>query len=384
MTHLILLLLVIAVSTVISKALKSRTARPEAAAPAPAPAPARIDYDAAAYGLVPRDRLDPRRSGPPRAPHHRKESQAVADAAWSGNWKPAAAYVAAAGQDWDERWTRLSLLDSIAGEDDGWLKAWRAADPGNCDAATLEANRMVHAAWAIRGTKYAHEVPEEDMNAFRSMLPAAIEAAKRASLLDPANPAPWVVMVTTARGAQYEPEQFEELWRGLAERAPHHYEAHWQGMQYWCAKWFGSDEQMTAFAERAMDTAPAGSPLPGIYLHALSELEKRKTHAPVLASGDGKARLRRVAQALAQVRPDDERMPVLRHRLAHYAMQAELYDVALEQFRAIGPWCGSTPWTDAEDPVAAFDLARGTAVQRSGAQPLAPELRPKAARKQVM
>ncbi|MBV6702660.1 DUF4034 domain-containing protein [Kitasatospora aureofaciens] len=373
MTHLILLVLVIAVSAAVTKARKSKAGNP-----------AQPQVDAAAYGLVPRDRLDPRRAGPPPAPHHRKESQAIADAAWAGNWKPAAAYVEAAGQDWDERWSRLSLLDSIANEDDGWLKAWRAADPGSCDAATLEANRMVHAAWAIRGSKYAHEVPEEDMNTFRAMLPAAIEAAKRASLLDPANPAPWVVMVTTARGAQYEPEQFEELWRGLVERAPFHYEAHWQGMQYWCAKWFGSDQQMMDFAERAMDAAPAGSPLPGIYLHALSELEKRKTHASTLGSDEGKKRLRQAAAALAQVRPDNERLTPLRHLLADYAMKAELYDVALEQFRAIGPWCGCKPWTDADDPVAAFDLARGTAVRLSGAQPLPPELRPKAVQKQVM
>ncbi|MFF2143959.1 hypothetical protein [Kitasatospora sp. NPDC058190] len=368
MTHLIIIVLVVAISAAVTKARKSK-----------ATTWAQSDFDAAAYGLVPRERLDPHRGGPPPAPHRRKESQAMADAAWAGNWRPAAEYVEAAGQDWDERWSRLELLDSIAGQDDAWLKAWRAADPGHCDAAALEASRMVHAAWEIRGGKYAHEVPEEDMNAFRAMLPAAIEAAKRASLLDPANPAPWVVMVTAARGAQYQPEQFEELWRGLIERAPFHYAGHLQALQYWCAKWFGSDRKMTAFAEKAMDAAPAGSPLAGVYLFALYELELRKTLGG-LTSDATQRRLKQVAASLARVRPDDQRLTMLRHLLAAYAGRAELYDVALEQFRAIGPYCGCKPWTEADDPVAAFELARGAAVRLSGAQPLPPELRPKAAR----
>ncbi|MER7770752.1 hypothetical protein [Kitasatospora sp. NPDC096140] len=336
-------------------------------------------FDAPAYGLTPRDRLDPRRAGPPPPPHRRRESQAVADAAWAGNWKPAAAHVEAAGQDWDERWSRLELLDSVADRDEGWLKAWRAADPGNCDAAALEALRMVHAAWAIRGSGYAHEVPEEDMRAFRAMLPAAVGAARRAALLDPANPAPWVVMVSAARGARYTPEQFEELWRGLVERAPFHYAGHWQGLQYWCAKWFGSDKKMLAFAKRAMKDAPAGSPLPGLYLHALHELELRGTLGTTLDGELGKQPVRKVAAALAQVRPDDDRLPLLRHRLAYYAGKAGLHGIALEQFRAIGPWCGCPPWTDTDDPALAFHLARGAAVRLSGARPLPPELRPKAA-----
>ncbi|MFJ8626155.1 hypothetical protein ACIRD3_25410 [Kitasatospora sp. NPDC093550] len=337
-------------------------------------------YDAPAYGMVPRDRLDPGRAGPPPPRHLRQERQAIADAAWAGNWKPAAAYVEAAGQDWDERWLRFELLDSVARRDEGWLRAWRAAEPGSCDAAALEAHRMVRAAWAVRGSGQADEVPEADMRAFRAMLPAAIEAARRAARLDPANPAPWVVMVAAARGARYTPKQFRELWRGLVERAPYHYEGHWQGMQYWCAKWLGSDKKMLAFARRAIKVAPAGSPLPGLYLHALGELERRGTLGATLGGELGRQPVRKVAAALARVPPNDERLTLLRHLLAYYAGRAELYRIALEQFRAIGPWCGCQPWTNAADPVAAFDSARGTAVRLSRAKPLPPELRPKAAR----
>ncbi|MEU1424647.1 hypothetical protein [Kitasatospora sp. NPDC005751] len=365
MTHFLLILVAVLVYFAVKKSRATKSVEW-----------ARHRFDPAAFGLVPRERLDPRRSGPPVPEERRQRSQAIADAAWGGDWRPAAAHVEAAGQDWEERWSRLELLASIANQDDAWLTAWRAADPNSCDAATLEAKQMVHRAWAIRGSKYAHEVPAEDMAKFRELLPAAIEAARRAALLAPRDPAPWVVMVTTARGAQYTPEQFEPLWAGLAERAPHHYEAHWQGMQYWCAKWFGSDKQMLAFAERAMDHAPAGSPLPGIYLHALSELEKRKTLGSTLAGEKAKERLKAVATALAAVPADDERLPMLRHLLAYYCGKAELPAEALEQFRLIGRWCGAEVWADQGDPVTAFDHARGLAVKLSEAPPLPPELRP--------
>ncbi|MFD8553382.1 hypothetical protein ACFV08_17740, partial [Streptomyces fradiae] len=232
-------------------------------------------FVASDYGLPPREQLDSRRPGPPPPAHRTEERQTVANAAWEGDWRSAERYVRAAGEDWDERWDRLELLQQVAREDDAWLDAWRAAEPGNCDAATLHASLMVHRAWEIRGSGYAHEVDASDMNRFRAMLPAAIEEARRAALLDPANPGPWVVMVTAARGAQYRHAQFEPLWEGLVARAPHHYEGHWQALQYWCAKWFGSDRRMMRFARQAVRKAPPGSPLAGIYLHALNELAER-------------------------------------------------------------------------------------------------------------
>lgn len=330
----------------------------------------RKPFEPAAHGLAPREELDPSRSGPPVPSYRRKEMQATADAAWSGDWRPAAAYVASAGQDWDERWSRTQLLEQLAIEDDAWLTAWRAAEPGDCDAAVVEARLMVHRAWRIRGGGYAHEVSDENMAEFRRLLPAAIEAAHRASLLDPANPGPWVVMATAARGAQYEPDRFRAIWAELTARAPYHYDAHWQGLQYWCAKWYGSDKEMMSFAEDAVRRAPAGSPLAGVYLHALSELVKRHNGHRALPKGrSARELLTRVAASLATVREDDEHLPQLRHLLAAFQLRAGLYDAALEQFRLIGPWCGAEPWTADGDPVAAFDLARGTAVARSGAKP---------------
>ncbi|MGW7434270.1 hypothetical protein ACWGIN_32660 [Streptomyces sp. NPDC054861] len=331
----------------------------------------REEFVAAHYGLVPRDVLDARRAGPPPARHRLEEMQAVADAAWEGQWQAAKAYVEAAGDDWDERWSRTELLQQVATEDDGWLEAWRAAEPGNCDAATLHASLMVHRAWKIRGSGYANEVPTERMNQFRAMLPAAIEQARQAAELDPVNPGPWVVMVTAARGAGYRPHRFRPLWAGLVSRAPHHYAGHWQGLQYWCAKWFGSDRRMMSFAKRAVRKAPPGSPLTGMYLHALHEREKRSDPTALGGTWASRRRLRQVAASLSEVADDNEHVPALRHLLAHFMVRSRMNAAAVEQFRLLGSWCGAEPWLQHGDPVWAFELARGTAVKRSRATPVA-------------
>jgi hypothetical protein len=375
-THILLPLIVVALIA-LSRASRTKKAAPTARPVAPVRR-APVSFDAAAYGLAPREALDARRAGPPLPQRVREEQQVLANAVWGGDWRSAAAHLKAAGTDWDEHWSRFELLRAVAREDDAWLTAWREADPGNCDAAALEADLMVHRAWAIRGGGFAKDVPAENMAKFRALLPAAIEAAHRATLLDPANPAPWVVMVTAARGAQYKPEMFQPLWNGLVARAPHHYEGHWQGMQYWCAKWFGSNNQMLVFAERAMDEAPVGSPLAGIYLHALTELEGRKAALP--ADAAARKRLASAVEALAAVRADDAGLPMLRQLLAYFLGKAGMYEAALEQFRLIGPWCGAEVWSDQGDPVEAFHAARAEAVAKSGIEPLPLEQRPKAGR----
>ncbi|MEU6971479.1 hypothetical protein AB0A71_27800 [Kitasatospora aureofaciens] len=318
-------------------------------------------FDPAAHGLPPREQLDAHRAGPPQSAHRSKEVQAIADEAWGGDWRSAAAFVEAAGQDWDERWSRQELLRQLADEDDAWLDTWLRARPEDCTAATVHAQLLLHRAWAIRGNDYAHDVPAGRMARFMVQLNAAMEAAQKAAPLAPEDPGPWVVMVTAARGLRYDHDEFRRLWKELLTRAPHHYEGHCQALQYWCAKWAGTNKLMMEFAERSARKAPTGSPLAGVYLHALYELTRRSGPSAIPSSHTAKDLLETVARSLNEAPDDDQSLYQLRHLLAHYLVKARRYGAALEQFRRIGPWCGAEPWTNESDPVTAFDLARGVA-----------------------
>ncbi|MEU6512402.1 hypothetical protein [Streptomyces sp. NPDC046942] len=325
----------------------------------------RARFDPAAYGLPPREQLDAGRASPPLSAHRAQAINAVAYAARNGDWRTVAAYLEEAGQDWDERWSRLELLQQLADQDDTWLKDWRTAQPKNCGAATVHAQLLLHRAWAVRGSGYVRTVSANRMARFVLLLREAMDAAEEAAPLASDDPGPWVVMITAARGLRFKHDKFQQLWLELFKRAPHHYMGHCQALQYWCDKWAGSDKLMMDFAERAVHRAPTGSPLAGIYVLALDELTERSGHAALPSSRVAKDLLESVARSLNQAPDDDERLPRLRHLLAHYLVKAQCYDAALEQFQRIGPWCGAEPWTKHGHPAAAFDRARATAARRS-------------------
>ncbi|MEV8309368.1 hypothetical protein AB0P36_18975 [Streptomyces flavidovirens] len=321
-------------------------------------------FDAGAYGLVPRDQLDSRRSGPPR---DEPALHIAVEAACRGDWEPAAGLLAATtdDKDWEARWRLVEVFADIAVEDEHWLRIWRAERPKDADAVVVHAHALLLRAWAARGEKYVQQTSDGQMELFAELLPTAMYAAQEAARLSPRDPSPWVTMVAAARGLGLSHDEFRQLWAELSARAPQHYDAHWQALQYWCQKWYGSHKLMFKFAKEAAESAPAGSLLSGVYLHAV--------HEAVLQDGDQayrtwatKPMLARVQADLAQAAPEDHRLTQIRHLLAATLVKSGRYAEALAQFRLIGGWCGAAPWTDANDPVLAFDHARGLAALGSG------------------
>ncbi|MGX1880906.1 hypothetical protein [Streptomyces sp. NPDC055287] len=321
-------------------------------------------FDAAAYGLVPRDELDSRRSGPPR---DEPALHLAVEAACQGDWEPASGLLASAtdDEDWETRWRLVGVFADVAVEDERWLRIWRAERPRDADAVVVHAHSLLLRAWAARGVKYAGQTSDEQMALFAELLPTAMYAAREAAALAPRDPSPWITMVAAARGLGLPHDEFRRLWGEVTARAPRHYDAHWQALQYWCQKWYGSHKLMFKFAKEAAESAPAGSLLSGIYLHAV--------HEAVLQDGDQayrtwvtKAVLARVQADLEQAVPDDHRLPGIRHLLAATLVKTGRYAEALAQFRLIGGWCGAAPWTDANDPAVVFDHARGLAALGSG------------------
>ncbi|MGF1237403.1 hypothetical protein ACQSME_09095 [Streptomyces sp. 2-6] len=317
--------------------------------------------DVAAYGLLPREELDATQYGP-TAPEVADATLAVRQ----GDWRPGAALLAAAGQDWDRRWYRLTTLARVAAEEEAWLHAWRTERPDDPDAAAVHAQALLYRAWHARGEGYAKDTSADRLARFRQLLQAAFEAARTAASLAPHDPSPWVTMVTAARGLVLPHEEFRRIWGELTARAPHHFYGHLNALQYWCAKWCGSDRLAHRFAREASASAPPQSLLAVLPLEAAFERALQGPGPVPLAGRHTKSELDAVRAALAAVPADDPRVPLVRHRLAAALTLAGKGAEALEHFRLLEPWVGAEPWTFHGNPVAAYDRARALAIEKAG------------------
>ncbi|MFF1415302.1 hypothetical protein ACFVX6_36955 [Streptomyces sp. NPDC058289] len=157
----------------------------------------------------------------------------------------------------------------------------------------------------------------------------------------------------------------QKIWTEIAGRDPHHYGAHYAALQYWCAKWRGSEEQAMSFAQQAAAGAPLGSlltvmPLIAWYEHRDTEATEADFRSPhVLSLVD--AALADVAAA----RPDHPDVAEVRHLLAYFLTRQKRYDAALGQFRIVDGYLGCLPWTYWTDPAAAYCQWRDRAAHRA-------------------
>ncbi|MFE2063698.1 hypothetical protein ACFXDH_15015 [Streptomyces sp. NPDC059467] len=325
---------------------KGRALRAEAKAKAP------VNIDPAKYGLVPAAQLDKRFAGPD------PEADAVAAAALAGDWRQAAAYLAGAGRDWDLRWYRLGILTHAAVEDDAWLKAWRTEYPGDPSAVLVHADALVSLAGKVRGALLAKHTTAEQFEGFHRLLAEALPACQEAAWMAPEDPCPWIAQISIALGLGWSHDDFRALWAEITARDPHHFGAHMSALQYWCAKWRGSHELMYAFAEQAAASAPAGSLLPVLRLRALMEHADRDLKSPVYSQPFVQGAVDATLDAVDRTPAGHHRLPVVRHLLAYTLFQTDRYAEAVEQFKAIGGYIGSPPWTYSADPVKAFVFAR--------------------------
>jgi hypothetical protein len=325
---------------------KGRRLKAEAKAKQP------IVIDAAAYGLVPGDRLDVRYAGPD------PEADAVAAAALAGDWRRAAAYLAEAGRDWDLRWYRLGIVSHAAAQDDTWLKAWRAEYPQDPSAALVHADALVRLAGRVRGAKGAKHTTVEQFEGFHRLLAEALPACHEAARMAPEDPSPWVAQITIALGLGWSHDDFRALWAEITARDPHHYGAHQAALQYWCAKWRGSHELMFAFAEQAAASAPPASLLPALRLYAIFEQENREGSKAIYEQPFVTAAVDATLDAITRVPPTHHRLPTIRHLLANALFRTHRYAEAVELFHAVGGYIGSVPWSYFGDPAKAFIHAR--------------------------
>ncbi|GAA2941236.1 hypothetical protein ACFPN0_20055 [Kitasatospora cinereorecta] len=288
--------------------------------------------------------------------------RAALTAAAAGDHAPAAELLAATREhaQWERRDACVSGLARASLHHPGWLDSWLEESPEDPDAVLVKADQYVCQAWQIRTGARARHVEHDQFQAFHAVLRDAVPVISAAAGLNPHDPVPWRIALTQARGIQAPREIFDSYLAEANDRDPHHEGCHVQALQYLCAKWYGSHEEMFAFAEEAAGEAPPGSRLHALPLQAVVEylISDDEVSGPDPYTPRAEAAVTR-AQALSECyAPGDREAAGFRNHLAMVLWSLDRFEEALTAFRSIGVHATTFPWTYLGDARAEFLEAR--------------------------
>ena len=288
------------------------------------------------------------------------------DAARRGEWRPAAALLAATA-DADVRMDRMRTLAASSVHDAEWVEEWLTAAPQDPTLLALRAELALQRAWAARGAASAEMTTAAQFDAFSTGLVQAERLARRAAEAAPSDPTPWATLVEMARGQQVDQEEFERRVDGLFERAPHHVAGSHAVLQTVCAKWFGDTEQMFDAARSLAADAPAGSAvcLLPVMAHVEHHLDLESgpggptRAARHMTSGATRTEIRACVDrwtAAGDPAPGGRR---LGHNLVAYAAWlAQDADLARPHLAAVGRALSDLPWAYSGEPGEVLGVAR--------------------------
>ncbi|WP_433041292.1 DUF4034 domain-containing protein [Dactylosporangium sp. CS-033363] len=311
--------------------------------------------DPAAYGYVPRQHIRADRAGP--APDFDVVDPLVA----RGNWPELAAFLRTVPMVSERRFALLTRLGNAATANDAWLRQWLAADPRSVNALCVYAESQVNKAWEIRSSDWAKNVSREQWQGFFRVLRAVPDICAAAMEPEPADPAPFIALQTAALGLRWSNDEYRKLWREISARAPHSFTATHRAWNYWRPRWYGSLELVEEFVETAIAAAPPGSVLTMNRIQMLHE-EFRPKDGDERAAFDRGDRVNRALSAgiadAAAADPADIKLPYLRHWLAARLVRAGRHRESMNQFWAVGGYCGAEPWEWFDDPLDQFCAVR--------------------------
>lgn len=279
------------------------------------------------------------------------------DAALDGRWEPAAELLRGTreGRDWEERDVLVAALGRRALDAPAWLDAWREATRDDPDLAVVDARRLVELAWQQRSNDDISTVSQEQVAAFHSTLEQATERIQHSVDASPGDPVPWALALRHARGTEADRAAFDGYLQALGSTDPHHYGARYEAMQYLCAKWFGSHEEMYDFARSSVEAAPREARVQSLLLDAV--LEHLAADASALTTDPD-----RVEEAIARAKGYLDANPDAGHHLtaqtrnvlARVLFHLERHREAYEQMQLIGPHATSYPWRYWDDARSEF------------------------------
>ncbi|WP_051787238.1 MULTISPECIES: hypothetical protein [Streptomyces] len=315
-------------------------------------------------GFLPPSRQNTTFAGPDPALH---PAMGIAS---RGRWEPAARLLAATREkrDWALRGAYVGAFATVAVRPDGgeaaFLTAWeQAVGPDDPDLAAVRAEAVVELAWQLRGSAWAKDTSQERFRNFHGVLAASHGVIAHAVELAPEDPTPLLADVSAGIGRGRSHEEMRALWARITALDPYHCGAHLRALQYWCAKWHGSEELATSFAREAAAAAPAGSLLTMLPLLAWLEHQPDIDKPPRYRTPEVTALVDAALADVAAAHPDHPCLPRARHLLAFFLTQQARYPEAAVEFRRVDGHVGAPPWVYFDDPAAAYCHWRDRAVR---------------------
>lgn len=279
-----------------------------------------------------------------------------------GRWQGVRDLLRETADDWPLRTHRVRLLAHAAAGSSA-AESWRAAEPVCPDAAVLGAATEVVRLFqrAIAAGRAA--------GTDRARLDAAVTACRTAADAHPADPMPWVSLLTVAR--LYEGgvpgRELRGWWDEMRRRDPYNVEGHVQLLRYQSARWHGTHGRMYDFARDAAGASPPGSPLP-----VLVQIARAEEYRYVAGEAQGRV-VRGFDQhwkhelAITEIRRTWERWILWRadgplapqevgelNYLVHAACHAGLRLEAGGLFRLLGRRAAHLPWAYTGDAAEQF------------------------------
>lgn len=271
--------------------------------------------------------------------------------------------------DWDYRHFYANNLSKISGRPD-WLDEWVSARPRSALPFLFRGSHGVHWAFQARGAEGAKTVPEDAWPVFQARLAEADRDLARAAALDTSDPTPFARGIWVAMGLSLGQPEIRRRFGEAERRHPLNGAADYAMVQALARKWFGSHQEMFAFARSVSAQAPYGHS--GHKMIALAHLEQwldlpRESRPGYFLAHSVKGEIRAAADRSVRS-PRYVRTMLAPNDWNVFAMCFGLmrdYDAQLEQMRMIGPLVTPHPWHYQGNPRQAYERARQTALRRS-------------------
>jgi len=261
----------------------------------------------------------------------------------------------------------MAFLMEAAGKVDGiqdWIGRWIDAEPDSTLPSLVAGCHAVHWAWQARGAKRALYTTGEQFQEFHRRLHYADGLLRQVIAREPDNVTAWAWLVMSSRGPQVGQREARDRFEAVVRLYPGHVFAHEYRMQYLCAKWSGSHEQMFEFARGATATAGPASPLHALIAQAHIERwchEETQADNEYIVSQEVRAELLAAAE-LSIFHPDYVPAgPGWAQRLSTFAMALELadeFDAAWHAFALLNGQVTPWPWMMLGDPVEKYTASR--------------------------